>query len=337
MKRMKVVKRFLAIVGLAFLGFAIIWGIYRYRAYCPKISYSTMYHDTLAVIPIYSRNGVCIATFDSGDHQHMIHMIIDTGNNIDCVELSQEDWNALEANGYIDKEKKWIPPFPNGTAFNLLSGKIMFDETYQIGSLPIIPHKTIVNITPHATFCRYLNYDTKAMNEINNIHFTKTDGESCMGMSLLYNQIVEFSKSDGEMRFYKHIPSDYKMSIDLEINWQNMPFRSYAIPIEVNGQKKSFFIDTGHSKMSIRLPKSEMEYTKNKLSKINMGSMMSVTDTLSTIALKDSKGHVVIGNKEYDKDVYYVDGFVTKYVINPFMFFDEDFLIDFKNWKIWFK
>jgi hypothetical protein len=158
-----------------------------------------------------------------------------------------------------------------------------------------------------------------------------------MGMSFLYDQIVEFSKSDNEMRLHKHVPYDYKRSIDLEINWQNMPLRSYAIPIEVNGQKKSFFLDTAFGGMPIRLPKSDMKYTRNTLEKHDRKNVSSGVDIRNVYSYRDSKGHVVIGGKEYTKEVFYVDGYVTKYVINPYMFFDEDFLIDFKNWKMWFK
>ncbi len=83
---------------------------------------------------------------------------------------------------------------------------------------------------------------------------------------------------------------------------------------------------------------SEAEYvTGTVIHSKNLYS--SEGDKMLLDVITDEQGVVSIDGREYHRGIYYMEeiGYKTPYVVNPVLFFDEDFLLDFKNLRIWFK
>ena len=316
------------IVGLTVIVIALIaiYGILEYKYDTSEVTYGSTYGDTLAVIPIYSQEGICIAFFKTAQDYQM-PISIDTGTDNTYVSLSPRDYDIIENNHLISDSWGIKPPSLSHSA--LEGYGLHMPQKYCIGKLPI-------------------TYNSKYSNELRGIPVIKYESETnMMGIPVLLGKIVEFSKKDGEMRLHKIVPPDYKKYVELTEDEQKHHIKldkdhfminpRYAMPVEVNGHQYNFFIDTGHGlNISIRLPKSEIKHSQHHLSEFTLNTN-SGKDSATVNYLVDDNGIVMIGGKKYNHEVHYTDDNTTKYVINPFGFFDEDFILDFKNQRIWFK
>ena len=321
----------------------IVREILDFKYYTHEVTYASTYGDTLAIIPICSKDGICEAFFRVGDDYHMSTMI-DTGMNIDYLCLSPNDFQYMEKNHLLSDQWGFTPFSFFYSAISPYGWKN--PRKYMVGKLPITKENIHVEYKDNKFMISSYGRGTY-MNELRGIPIVQGGDESIMGIHLFLDKIVEFSKKDGELRLHKIVPDNYKKSVELKRDTQRffdfkpdknkiISYSRYALPVTVNGHVYSFFIDTGHGGSSIRLPRSEAQYASHELKEFSVKSI-SGKDSIVAQFLLDKEGTVVIRGKAYRHDVHYTDDYPTKYTINPFGFFDEDFILDFKNNKIWFK
>lgn len=314
-----------------------------FKYYTHEVTYASTYGDTLAIIPICSRNGICDAFFKVGDDYHM-GIMIDTGTNIDYLCLSPNDYQYMEKNHLLSDQWGYTPFSFFYSAISPYGWKN--PRKYTIGTLPITKENVYIEYKNNQYFISSYSQGTY-MNELRGIPIIKGTDESIMGIHVFLDKIVEFSKKDGELRLHKIIPRNYKRSVELKRDTQRffdfkpdkhkiITHSRYALPVTINGHEYSFFIDTGHGGCSIRLPKSEAQYVSHGL-KGYSEKYYSGRDSVVSHFFLDKDGELIIGGKTYHHDVHYTDAYPTKYTINPFGFFEEDFILDFKNNKMWFK
>ena len=139
------------------------------------------------------------------------------------------------------------------------------------------------------------------------------------------------------LRFHQFIPNDYKWSVDLEYDHQALNFfNRYAMPVEVNGVSNYYFIDTGVKRDALRLPLSDLKYAVQDIEE-RIDTALSSRDRGVTRQLVEHNGSFLVRGKKYHSDIVYSDDYPSRYMINPFGVFDEDFLLDLAHKKIWFK
>lgn len=320
------IKKMLKTIGVIFVLFIIsgmIWGGFRIVAMLPNVSYATTYNDTLAEVPfkLYGDQYKAVFKLDSGFYADFT---IDTGNNTDCFQLNSENWELFERLGYLNKNSRWLAPFPTNSAIKRRTLGMDFFKTYKVGRIPVISEK-----------------DGLVKNEIKGLYFVEKSelDYNLIGMPFLRNQIVEFSKKDSVVRFLKYVPSDYKRSMELKTDKQKMGhyFNRYAIPVEVNGHSHMYFIDSG-SLNAILLPMADSRFSDHHMVD-TIANVQSASDTGKWQLRIDEQGCAIFDGRMYKHRIYYVkgNGHETGYVVNPLLFFDEDFILDFKSHRIWFK
>lgn len=301
----------------------MVWGGFRIVAMLPSVSYATTYNDTLAEVPFRLCGNKYKAVFklDSGFYAGFT---IDTGNNTDCFQLNSESWELFERLGYLNKNSRWLAPFPTNSGIKRHTLGMDFFKTYKVGRIPVISEK-----------------DGLVKNEIKGLYFVEKNklNYNLIGMPFLRNQIVEFSKKDSVVRFLKYVPSDYKRSLELKTDTQKMchNFNRYAIPFEVNHRLNWYFIDTG-APDAIRLPMNNYRFSNHHMIDTTK-TMSSATDIDIWQYRIDKQGSATFDKRMYKQQICYVkgNGDETGYVVNPLYFFDEDFILDFKSRRIWFK
>ena len=318
----KTTKRILRIViaiMLLFFGILSFWGYHLYRYQFPEISFSPSDNDTLACFRMFGSNIEITLKGERGS----LHFsaLLDTGDNTACLDLESRVWDWLvERNpGY---EQRWQPPiFKIDALGGINSITKQLNQPYYIGKI----------------YTRNKNNQTE-YDEINGVHMTQSnDNYSIIGMTLLYDQIVEFAKKDSVLRFLKSVPSDYTEMIKLSTDSQNgVPLRRLSIPIEVNGQTHSYFIDTGIY-TPIHLPISDSRYYKPNELKEETIEIQSHRTIQTNIYLWKYGCYVSVGGKQIKTDLNFSDNHKSEYSINPLLLFDENFIIDFKNKQMWFK
>lgn len=319
----KTIKRKIKIVVLslsaAIVCLITIWGACRIIAMMPHISYEINEKDTLAVFPLTIQDGNCWISIRPDDSGRIFSFIVDTGNNTDCFRIRPTDMDYLEKLGKLSKNDRWLAPYPTNSAVRKYSLGMEHDKIYKVGELPVFPYNTIRG----AHFFKAGDYEY-----------------ALIGMPFLENQLIEFSKRNGVMRIYKTIPNDYKRCIKLKKDTQKLfhIFRRYAIPLEINGRLNYFFIDTGAAMSPVRMPMSELKYANGNFTP-DKKILSSGGDTIEVEYVTDLIGKIKFDEREYCRSIDYMEetGHETKYVINPVLFFDEDFLLDYKEMKIWFK
>lgn len=325
-----------------------IWGICRYRYETPKINFVTVYSDTLAVIPIYSYYGSPHTTYDLGEG-YSTSFLIDTGDGSACFEIrSEKDWSLIEKAGWFSDDNHWYAPLlkVDGHGEYDLHQLSLF-QSYEVGSVPVITGRVRFDEKTRSCDITHLMAHSQQVGDIKGVHFykafTSTMSElhrtNIIGMSFLNNQIVEFSKKKGEMRFHRFVPTDYTQSIDIRNDRQKMihGWKRFQMPVEIHGQTKWFFIDTGiGSHRSLRLPMKESTGIAHNLQEETITSY-SGQSSKEVYYLIDSLAHFSIGGRDFQHDVFYTDDARTPYGINPFDIFEEDFILDFKNEKLWLK
>lgn len=343
---MKKKKRIIITLTITVIALISICGILQYRYDTLEVTYGSTYGDTLAVIPICSQNGLCMAFFETAQDYQM-SILIDTGTDNTYISLSPGDYDIMEKNHLISDSWGIKPPSLSHSAIEGYG--LQMPQKYRVGRLPITENRIHVRYDKNRNAFQ-IGYDgfNKYSNELRDIPIIKYESETnMMGIPVLLGKIVEFSKKDGEMRLHKIVPPDYKRYVELTEDEQKHHIKldkdhfiinsRYAMPVEVNGHQYNFFIDTGHGlNVSIRLPKSETRHSQHHLNELTLNTS-SGKDSATVNYLVDENGKVMIGGKEYNHEIHYTDDNTTKYVINPFGFFDEDFILDFKNQRIWFK
>lgn len=320
------IKKIFKTIGVIIILFIIcimVWGGFRIVAMLPSVSYATTYNDTLAEVPFRLCGNKYKAVFklDSGFYAGFT---IDTGNNTDCFQLNSESWELFERLGYLNKSSRWLAPYPTNSAVKRYSIGMDFFKTYKVGRIPVISEKGEL-----------------VKNEIKGLYFVEKSElkYNLIGMPFLRNQIVEFSKKDSVLRFLKYVPSDYKRAVELKTDTQKFfhYFDRYAMPLEVNGRSNMYFIDTG-SFNAIRLPMADSRFSDHHMvdTLVNVGS---ASDTDKWQLRIDKQGRATFDGRVYQQIIYYVkgNGDETGYVVNPLYFFDEEFILDFKSRRIWFK
>lgn len=307
---------------------AVIYGYFLYKARVPKITFATTYSDTLAVLPIHIIKGLCFVDVEISNNGKTILFSaqLDTGNNSQCLGLSTRVWNYMEEKGLLGCDRGWLPPII------VASG---IDHSYHWESLNLFQTYRVESFNVKGTDSLTRG---RIVNEIKGIHLNISDDyPEQLGVSFLVGQLAEFSKKDSVLRFHKFIPNDYKRSVELKNDYQRVNFfYRYAMPVEVNGVLNYFFIDTGVQRDAIRLPLKDIKHAVQNLYE-QIDSTTSGRDIKVTKQLVENDGNIVIGGKKYQLDVSYSDDYPSRYMINPFGIFDEDFLLDLAHKKIWFK
>ena len=309
-----------SIILLILLSVISFWGYHLYRYQFPEITFNPSDNDTLACFRLSGYCNVDI-TIKGERGALFFSASLDTGDNASCLELESRVWDwLLERNpGY---EQRWLPAFPKIDALGgmaMISGS--FRQSYYIGKIYTKNNKHQVDY-----------------NEINGVHMIKSNSDNnIIGMTLLYDQIVEFAKKDSVLRFFKSVPSDYRRKINLSTDAQNgVPLRRLAMPIEVNGQTNLYFIDTG-LQYSLHLPISDSRHYKPNELKEETLEVQSGKTIQSNIYLWKNDAFVNVEGKQIKTVLTFSDNHNTKYSVNPYLLFDESFIIDFKNNQMWFK
>ena len=305
-----------------------IYGYYMYKAVVPKITFATTYPDTLAVLPIRVIEGCCFVDIEISNNGKMISfpVLLDTGNNRECLSLSSRVWNMMEEKGILSNEWGWFPPtfMRSALSHSYRLESLNPFQSYRVGSL---------NVKGTDSLSR-----GKVVNEIKGIHLNLDDNyQELLGVSFLVGQLAEFSKRDGVLRFHKYIPNDYKWSVDLKNDHQALVFfNRYAMPVEVNGVSNYYFIDTGVQRDALRLPLSDIKYAVQDIEE-RIDTAFSGRDRKVTRKIVEHNGTIIVGGQKYQSDIIYSDDYPSHYMINPFGIFDEDFLLDLAHKKMWFK
>ena len=289
--------------------------------------------DILAELPLFGDkqpHTICNITNDS-----TINVIIDTGWNCDFFTLSSSSWDAMLKSGLLSDEGD-LSPVIGGDAFQSFSWKnSSIFRTYRLGSI----------LAPRILTCIKNDDDEYEIStspfwksEIHGVPITKNaDGHNFIGILLMDNFVVEFSKGQHRMWLRKSVPASYTRSIDLKHDDQrffNTKHR-YAMPIKVNDRLNWYLIDTGWGKVSdICLPHSDRKYYEdNPRNKTISQEGIPPTDYDLVRSYISVNGKEYLVNIEYWKD----DKRATQYTVNPYAIFNEDFVIDWKNLKMWFK
>ena len=305
----------LIIPGLIFL----IWFTFRLIAMMPRISFENTENDTLAVIPLSIHKQKCWVSFRPDESGRLLNCILDIGNNTDCFRVQADDMDYLEELGLLEKSSRWLAPFPTHSGLKKYSRGMELFRTYKVGQIPVNPNNTIKGA-----------------------YFVEAKENECslIGINLIINQLVEFSKKDSAMRIHKVIPPDYSHFINMKIDTQKFLhyIRRYDIQMEINGHTYWFFMDTGESTTAVKMPLSDSQYAKGDLEE-GVVSLSSGNDTGTRRVKYEKSAFIKVDGKEYRKSIRYTEmtGQETPYVMNPVLFFDEDFLLDFKDLRIWFK
>ena len=309
---------------------AIAFGVFRHLYRNPKIVFELPQNrdpmTPLASLPVgQGNNEICWVFVTVGDS--IVPFVLDTGFSGDCVVMNPQIWEKLKGSSWKCGKKSWLPPVPNSSAFGRIDFRSLNPFQYYIkADMPLM--------------CGWVKNKVKNLAEYpvaKGVHVSKTPvNQNTIGMGFLKNKVVEFTPL--QVCFWQSVPTQYKKSIDLKRDRQRpLVFgERWAMPLEVNGEIKWHYIDTGAYE-PVRLPKSKAKNSNHPLREVE-DIIQSTFDEAVVHNLEDTLGVVKVGGKTLSGvTIIYTDDASTKYCVNPCNLFRDGFVLDFKNKKLWFR
>ena len=175
------------------------------------------------------------------------------------------------------------------------------------------------------------------INVIHNVDFAPSkNGLSVLGIDFLQKFKIEYQYHNKALNLYAKLPSGYVPCADLSYSKALMTSiwlgKRYYIPISIESDEDSYFIDTGLQKVGIKLPYHEVKRTLRPL----------YTDTVRSArgqysALIDHSAMLSCGERGGTYTAYYYDNDEEEFAMNPFNLFTQDVLIDFIDLKLYLR
>lgn len=244
---------------------------------------------------------------------------IDSGSDMSVI--TERDLAKLDSLGY--KAEK-ITAVTLGRNSN---GDVSFSTTRYKVDLPTYRY----NFTKDSLGNLSAEIDPSSLNVIHNVEFMPAPTDlSVLGVDFMEVFNVEYRHGDQAISLYLDTLDNYESSIPIKYSrdpvdaiWLS---KRYYLESTVHDRTYDFFIDTGIRKANMKLPTSEMVYSRSELENDTIESFRGKYP-----AKMDKASWVAIGDRVGRRKVYYYDNDEEKFAINPFLFFKQDILINYSD------
>ncbi|MCM1028664.1 MAG: hypothetical protein NC342_07400 [Pseudoflavonifractor sp.] len=309
MKR-KLIRLMLWLVALVAMGYAIMLALDTQGSLSPG-------KDTgapVASVPIISAQPVTVHV--AGD----IAMKLDTGSDVSCITV--DDLERLRSMG-AQIHERYLPIMGRGTDghFKIAAKRLVID-------LPLEYYERPDTIDADMTPKRRPELD----NCLRGAEFVLIDGPgevSGIGIDILRHFTLEYIFDADLLRIHTVNPEGYEPFSSIHFSrWPShipWPGRRYYIDLDVDHITDSYFIDTGLRRAALKLPYSRAQMSRRRQHEDSLVSYLGVFHA------KTDNAWVECGNRAGSQMAYYCDNEEESYSVNPFNFFTQDVLIDFRT------
>lgn len=179
---------------------------------------------------------------------------------------------------------------------------------------------------------------TAIMNVIKNVDFIPAaEGEvSVWGIDILEKFILEYRNSPRTISLHYTRPDGYQAIGDLSVSHtlSNFLFNDsrYYIQLSVDHNENMYMIDTDMDHVALRLPVRDKRYSKRRL---EIDTVMTAYG-LSEVEV-DMNAWVEFGNRAGGASAFFYDDPDDEYALNPFNFFMQDAMLDFRHNKVYLR
>lgn len=254
--------------------------------------------------------------------------LVDTGSSYSTINRST--LRKLKEMG-MEIEQSNVPIFGRGS-----DNRMHWSTEHYIVTLPTAEYK--------------LRYDSVSQkiswlptgrihNYIKNVSFAVTEDSvlNTLGMDILEDFILEYQYFRGALVLRTRVEENYQHLSDLSYphNWENLygSAHRYYVPISVdNGKFNSYLIDTGISRLCIKIPIGDSIKSKRTLADDSYHNGQRV-DRVKTAP----NAWVKMGRRAGSHSVYYAPYNVEGHSFNPLIFFNQDVAFDFKKQKMYLR
>ncbi len=254
--------------------------------------------------------------------------MIDTGSNFSTI--NHKTLDRLKRMG-MDIEYSHIPIIGRGK-----DNSIHISNGHYTVTLPVTEYKLrydsaskSIHWLPTGRMANYI----KGVNVV----LTDDDQVNTLGMDVLEDFVLEYQYFRKALALRTIVEENYQELADLEypISWDNLfgSAHRYYLPISVdNGKKYDYLIDTGISRLCLKMPIDDSLYSKRPLSMDNYHNGKVIEE----VRLAD-KAWIKIGRRAGSHDVYYAPYNVESRSFNPILFFTQDAAFDFRKKKVYLR
>ncbi len=281
------------------------------NAQYPKIAADNNGDMTVAVFPL---DGGRVEVADS------VWMKIDTGSSVSMLSAAAID--RLRSKGVTVKEEI----FPS-IARDVNDRMFMAGTRYRV-DLPVEGLEFVADSVSGGHYVR-TGKDICTIEDM--VFLPAPQGqESVIGTDVLECFCVEIRRRDGLLAFHSDLPENYIKLARIEspsiMNTVIGCGKRYYVDLVTENVPNRYFIDTGIDKVPLKLPLGDSITANSRIAPAVYHSSRGEVDA------RFCKGAwVKIGNRAGSYKVFYATDGVEEYAMNPFAFFIQDVVFDFRN------
>lgn len=188
-------------------------------------------------------------------------------------------------------------------------------------------------------------------NYLENVCFYVNEGGyNVIGMNILQQFVVEYKPKERAIYLWDEVPEGYEQLTEMKRfnnDIADISGKRYYIDVSIHGQDKRFFLDTGFGYQTkigdkvfayipLKCPSSDTTQIQNlfRVEEIEIEGFRSVRKKKFYV---ENKATVSVGDYKRNGLFIVYGDLRTPYTLNPFVFFKEDVVLDFKKEKIYIK
>lgn len=216
------------------------------------------------------------------------------------------------------------------------NGFFMAFKSYRV-DLPVWKWHTVDSIvrdSSNAGGLKLVPYGTTPGNILRGVILLAADDddESILGRDFFGNIAVEYKYFNNALKLYREVPKEYQaltdLLTDLSIGDMFDGIPDYYITLDVDGVRNDYRLLSRTGNVALKLPSDERPLNRNVLSRIE------VLDRLGTRTPADwnADSWIGIGDRIGNfPSCYFDDSNWDDRCINPFLFFNQDFVLSFAD------
>lgn len=165
----------------------------------------------------------------------------------------------------------------------------------------------------------------------------ETENNNVLGMDFMRRFIVEYNHADQSMTFHLNVPDNYELLGNISVGHRPSDVIGcsprYYMDMKVDHESYSFLINTDMQDITVKVPAKE---TGNPTINRPLNEQVIDTDGCTVPVIVDQSAWVEFGNRAGSRRTYYFP-YGSKPEVNPFIFFNQDLVIDFNSRNIYLR
>lgn len=239
----------------------------------------------------------------------------------------------LRDKGYVtDSMTRWVISRDNSNTLRLTDKVYRVNlplATYRVGEYDSIAGHHI--LTPEPFGRKGFLYDVDVVP-------AAPGDENTLGGIFIGNFVVEYIHDSNAVMLHKELPPDYDYLASFKIGNRFSDMLGtgvrYYIDMKVDHESYSFLINTALNDIAMKMPFDRIDWNENDA--VKMERIIDAAGDQQD-AVVDQSAWIEFGNRAGSRRIHYFTDRGENFEINPFVFFQQDVVLDFPNKAIYLR